>query len=517
MINVFSRKSKRFFSLIYFLISISLAANFFSLYGLYFKRTDIHFFLVVFYNALFCLAFIAMFLFHRIFFKQLNKSLKAMKIFKGNEQFLLSFLKIVKELNESTVKSEFKEVKNIISDISEILGKLSLKEEKTSEEEVIYNTILKIEELDENINLYFFQSISLIELLIKKITEIANNILIENKHIMNNILCPTYLSLEISNEWKKRIENVFDKSLSDTFKKITFIKEINESNSRLIKDTVDSFIEEQKNSSLFLLKQKEGLGEFFSHMEKFEQSIFSYIEEFYKEFEKIGNAIKNIESISETMKVVSLNMNIEASKTHGNKAFNILAKELHSLSEKTEKFAIEIEKGIKSSLSRIKEEKEKQLEELKKLHNLINISKSLTSEYDQNIQNLNSSLSKLIEKINENNERNKTLIFELFKSFQEVSITKEELNHKDFFITKKIEEISETLLSILKEKKLCLEEERNYNDKKRVLEELLTIISTSREKEFLKELYMKYLNEELKEKEIQDEKISKTEEGVILF
>jgi len=515
--NVFSKKAKTAFALFYSIISVTFVGEIFSLINLYFYKKDIYYFLVAFCSSIFALGFILIFVAHIAFFKQLSKNIEIMKVFQGNEKFILSFIKRVNELYSSTssaAEEEFQDIENILSDISGILGKLKISE--NTEENLVDDTFLKIEEIDENINLYFFQSISLIESLIKKTSEIARNLIVENKQILNNIICPTYTCLEISKEWKKKIEEVFEKSLNDTFKKITFIKEINESNSKLIKDTVDSFVQQQKNSSLFLLKQKQGLKEFFSHIEDVESKFFNYLEEYSKEFDKIGAIIKNIQNISETMKMVSLNMNIEASKTHGNKAFNILAKELHNLSQKTENFANEVEKEVKFSLIKMREEKEKQLIELEKLHELINISKSITSEYDENIQHLNKSLSELISKINENNERNKTLIFDLFKSFQEVSITKEELGHKDFFISKKIEEINTALLNLLEQKKLCVGEEQNYENRKKILHELLSIISTKREKEFLEELYIKYLNEKLEE-EISEEQISRNEEGIILF
>ncbi len=525
VLNVYSKKSRVFYSFIYIIILISLVLNFYSLFFLYLDRkSEVYYFLVFFYSALFSLAFLIMFIFHSFFFKQLNKTTRVMRIFKGNERFLISFIQRVNELytsvNElytSVNETQFQDVKNILSDISEILNKLSIKENQEGENIGDEDVLSQLEEIDESINMYFFQSISLIESLIRKTSEFASKVLVENKKILNDIICPTYISLEISKEWKERIEKIFNQSLSDTFKKITFIKDINESNSKLIKDTVDSFIEQQKNSSLFLIRHKKGLDKFFSHIENEEQKFFNYIEEYYKEFEKIASSVKNIESISETMKVVSLNMNIEASKTHGNKAFAILAKELQTLSERTEKFAKEIEKETKISLIKIREEKEKQIEELRKLNELINISKTITMEYDKNIQELNDSLTDLIKRITENNEKNKNLIFDLFKSFQEVSITREELVHKDSFITRKMKEIKDVLLNILEEKNICKEDEQSLDKRKAIFEELLSLITTKREKEFLKELYITYLNEELIDKEVFDEKISKSEEDVIIF
>lgn len=515
--ELYSKKNIRNSIIIFTLMIASLILSFLLIF---FHHLNPRFFLklLIATNILLCILVTSMIVNHISFFKELRKNATVINTFRMNEKFLLSFIKRINEIYASiTLSPELGEISSIVSDLGEILKKLHL--DTQTEDEVIEKSLLRFEEIDESLNMYFFQSITLIETLIKKTNEMTYNILNENMNILNNIICPTYISLEISKEWKTRIERMFEQNLNETFKKITYIKEINESNSKLIKDTIDNFLEQQKNSFLFLVKQEHDLNDLFSHMENIENNIINYINDYYKELETIDRTIRNIEEISESIKMVSLNMNIEASKTQGNKAFNILARELQSLSDKTEKFARQIEKEIKGATQRIRKEREKQTEDLSKLHELVGISRSLTEEYNESIQRINKSLDDLIKKINDNNERNKKLIFELFKSFQEVAITRDELNHKDIFITQKMEEINDMLLKILQEKQLCKEETKNYNERKRILESLSSIITTKREKEFLRELSIQYLNEELKEKdeEVPIPKPDKEDSSVIIF
>ena len=155
MLNVYNKKSRVFFSIVYVLISISVVANFFSFYSLYFNRkSDIYYFLIFFFSLLFCAAFLTMFIFHSLFFKQLSKTMKILEVFKGNEKFLISFIQRVNELYVSTSGEEFQEITNILSDISEILNKLRIKEKQ--EEDIVDKTFIKLEEIDENINMFFF-------------------------------------------------------------------------------------------------------------------------------------------------------------------------------------------------------------------------------------------------------------------------------------------------------------------------------------------------------------------------
>ncbi len=453
-----------------------------------------------------------MLLVHRKYIREIENIFKTFKIIGNNEKTFLLFLERLEKLYKDVKNRELKELFETLDNLKQSLTNL-LNFEKMNNIDLLEN----IEKIDENLNMYVLESLSLVETIIETNNQLMKELMEENKKILYNVICPIYFSMDIARDWKERVERIFDITLKNSLDKIQIVKSINEIDFAMINETISNFIEQQKKSELFLIQEKEGLDSFFSKIENIKSSFFEYMEKYYGEFKRISGVVKNIEEISGSIKIISLNMGIEASKTQGNKAFNVISRELQKLSLNADKLVKQILDEIKILLTDVEREKELLVSELKNLSELMNKSKAITMEYDENVKKINSVLESLIEDIKISNEKNKSLILDLFKSFQDIIIAKEELDHKDSFIARRIEKIVESIENLVKEKNVCGEDEHIKQKKIEIFNEIKSLITTGKEREFFEEIYKKFINEEYITENLKDKDLTGLDKDVILF
>ncbi|MDH7554311.1 MAG: hypothetical protein QHH74_11710 [Spirochaetota bacterium] len=92
-------------------------------------------------------------------------------------------------------------------------------------------------------------------------------------------------------------------------------------------------------------------------------------------------------------------------------------------------------------------------------------------------------------------------IFQQFEDIQKLVIIKEEISHRDMFHKHMLEKVNNVIQLLIRDHKVCQGFDCQYRiDSFKLIEGLIT---TADEREFLKQLYKKYLNKELEEEEHQ--------------
>ena len=162
-------------------------------------------------------------------------------------------------------------------------------------------------------------------------------------------------------------------------------------------------------------------------------------------------------------------------------------------------------KMLSPLLEELKEENTLKIEDL---NNFIDIYKNLAIEYDTNIKEIEISLNKFIDNVKTSNEENRNLIFSIFYDIQRVSIIKEQVDHKDKFLSNGLEEILNYYTILLqKEDLLNITEDKKREIYKNLLDKIRSFVSTKEERNYLNELYKKYLDIEIDDGEFKDKDI----------
>ncbi|OHD07431.1 MAG: hypothetical protein A2Y41_01450 [Spirochaetes bacterium GWB1_36_13] len=138
------------------------------------------------------------------------------------------------------------------------------------------------------------------------------------------------------------------------FKEISnFSFEINKDIEKVMQSLMD---ENQHDTLAYIIKQAHQVITDFEMFFKNINNLKSLSDEFItKTGEKLNNIASmanSIEKIASTMKVISLNVNIEAAKTSGNdaKGFLVLGKDLKEFADKTMKFAQDVKTKVKDAI-----------------------------------------------------------------------------------------------------------------------------------------------------------------------
>ncbi|HPP05216.1 MAG TPA: hypothetical protein PK351_10380 [Spirochaetota bacterium] len=349
--------------------------------------------------------------------------------------------------------------------------------------------------------------LSIFEDVIKKSIEYKKRIIKQNEDLVNIFIYPVTYSIDITRDWKEHFEKIFDKMLNQNLIQLEIIKKINEDDLIIINDILENFKTQHEKSSLYSIKYREGLPAFFNKVDDVKNVFIDSLTKYAKNFEKISNITENINSISEKIRMISLNLSIEASKS-SNKSFMIIGKELQKLSLDTQQFIKKMKEEFNSSFKQLEELKEENTLKIEDLNNFIDIYKNLAIEYDTNIKEIEISLNKFIDNVKTSNEENRNLIFSIFYDIQRVSIIKEQVDHKDKFLSNGLEEILNYYTILLqKEDLLNITEDKKREIYKNLLDKIRSFVSTKEERNYLNELYKKYLDIEIDDGEFKDKDI----------
>ncbi|HOV38664.1 MAG TPA: hypothetical protein PLG79_08080 [Spirochaetales bacterium] len=325
-------------------------------------------------------------------------------------------------------------------------------------------------------------------------------------------LCSIHLPIDITSDWSSRIEKSWDSLSTETLESLSHIKDMQDSSSRFIEEMVKQFQIQQDSHKTYAETYQNSLKQYFDRVE----GICSYyIRDLDSTTVQISNTFSlfnQIADIVERIKLISLNMSIEASKVKGTGAFSLLARELRRLAEHTEESIKNITQRIEGTLREVEASKEKQIHEFGDMMGIIEHFKEISLQYDETTATLTQYIQKAITQIEDNQQQEKTILMQFFKNMQDIAIQKEELNHIILYQHSFLRRANEIVQHFVRDTQICRGEA--CPDREEALKQLAALITTNTERIFLKELYRSLLGRELEESR---EPMHATDEGIVLF
>lgn len=325
-------------------------------------------------------------------------------------------------------------------------------------------------------------------------------------------LCSIHLPIDITTDWSSRIEKSWDNLSTETLESLSHIKEMQDSSSRFIEEMVKQFRIQHDSYKTYTETYQNSLKQYFDRVEGIRSFYVRDLDATTVQIRNTFALFNQISDIVERIKLISLNMSIEASKVKGTGAFSLLARELRRLAEYTEESIKNITQKIEGTLTQVDANKEKQIHEFGNIMEIIEHFKEISLQYDETTAELTQYIQKAITQIEENQQQEKTILMQFFKNLQDIAIQKEELNHIILYQHSFLRRANEIVQHFVRDSQICRGEA--CPDREEALKELAALITTNTERIFLKELYRNFLGRELEESR---EPVHATDEGIVLF
>ncbi len=229
---------------------------------------------------------------------------------------------------------------------------------------------------------------------------------------------------------------------------------------------------------------------FTKFVNQFNQANLKFIESISSDYEKNLIILKNIQEISEKIKILSLNLSIEASRTSSNKVFDVLAEELQSFSERIQNFSNKIKEEILQTNNKIHEESQSQLKQLSVMNQQTEEMAQLQQEIFNIFENFKLTNQYLIFHSKDILEKSETSLREFLNAYQNLKVIEE--SFKNFFNTfdAKHKNLEDTLVSITK--LLYRDESMLKTILEEIIKEFASSIKTEKELKILLEICDSY-------------------------
>jgi len=309
-----------------------------------------------------------------------------------------------------------------------------------------------------------------------------------------NELCPVHIPVDISGRWDALIDREWGKVNKDALDNLNTIKLMNDQNQEFISEVIKEFGEQQNTFTSFSQKYRVNMEEYTRKAETAKRAVLDELANSSKKIEDTFAQFIQIEDITEKIKMISLNLSIEASKVRGSESFSFLARELRRLAQSTEETIKGISVSIKETVVSMKNSREDQVRDLTTMDSILQEFEKLLKEYDDASEKLHSYMRRAIDRINTNQEEQKTILLNFFKTLQQIAITKEELEHKLEYYGVFLKLTNEYVQKALRTEKQCLG--TACPQRKVFLEELSKIANTDEERRMVNDLFKELLDED---------------------
>ena len=249
-------------------------------------------------------------------------------------------------------------------------------------------------------------------------------------------------------------------------------------------------------------------------LDKFKSSMDFY----YNELNEIVQLFQEVEEVFSKMKVFSLNLGIEATKSQ-NKALKVIAEEFQKMVKVIEQMNVNISNRVSKSISFASINKNEVMQQIEEFANFINLSIEIKRENEKVQRDLQSAFYEIMNEINRIQEENKKDVFDFFKIAQEININLEIVGHLyelfDVFVFDKTEKVHNNIGGKLG---LCANEDEKMEVYRSILGMIEAKATTQMEKHMIQELYKKYQVKPLSDSSTKSEEVfHSSEDGVILF
>lgn len=320
------------------------------------------------------------------------------------------------------------------------------------------------------------------------------------------------LSLNTNNYTEGMVRNLFEK-----FKSIsTFSDNISQSS----KETINSFIDINNTEGLaFISEETKGIVEkiehFFTVISDLQKISGDFLESSFSQLEEIEETTNKINSIAGKIKLISINVRIEAARL-GSKSggFKVLGKEINDFAEVTSKIALETNTKINQTIASVNILKDDYLQEMNEvILNMENIKKNI-EPFEMILRNAFEKIKVVVEDLNNFSGDISTLIKETVGNFQQYDLISQEIKNVVLYMNELMSFFNNLTQDLRIESTLSEEERRIILDY--VINGFKGLIKTKNEAQII-EKYEKEYGVEKKQKPIEEEEIGEFEDGTILF
>uniref|UniRef100_A0A7C3IJS0 Uncharacterized protein n=1 Tax=Gracilinema caldarium TaxID=215591 RepID=A0A7C3IJS0_9SPIR len=307
-------------------------------------------------------------------------------------------------------------------------------------------------------------------------------------------LCPVHVPVDISGRWNALIDREWDKVNKDALDNLNTIKLMNDQNQEFISEVIKEFGEQQNTFTSFSQKYRVNMEEYARNAETAKKAVLDELDHSSQKIEDTFAQFIQVEDITEKIKMISLNLSIEASKVRGSESFSFLARELRRLAQSTEETIKGISTSIKDTVVSMKHSREDQVRDLTTMDSILQEFEKLLKEYDDASGKLHTYMRRAIDRININQEDQKTILLNFFKTLQQIAITKEELEHKVQYYEIFVRQTNEYVQKVLRSDKQC--RGTACPQRRAVMDELAKIANTDEERRMVNELFKELLGED---------------------
>ena len=310
-------------------------------------------------------------------------------------------------------------------------------------------------------------------------------------------LCCVRLPLDIGPQWDAMIEKDWSLISSETLESLNKMKIMNEQNQEFVQQVVKEFGVQQDNFAEFSETYSKGITDYAKKVGFIKSSFFEDIEASSSRIEETFAKFGEVTEITERIKMISLNMSIEASKVRGSEAFYLLARELRKLAVDTEETLRGITMIIQATIESMRASKEKQIREFMVMDTTIQQFINTLENYKLTSAKLAEFIQKAINQIDGNQSSQRSILLDFFKNLQRIAIIKEEFEHRIQFDSIMLAKTNEVIEQLVRKDRVCGNDA--CSGRRWLLEELAAIANTDEERKFVNELFKTLLNEDREE------------------
>jgi methyl-accepting chemotaxis protein len=258
-----------------------------------------------------------------------------------------------------------------------------------------------------------------------------------------------------------------------------------------IQNTMTDLMDEEKEDSLaFIIKKAhqilEDFEEFFRNMEKLKTVSNNFVDTSIEKLNGISDIAASIEEIAETIKVISLNVSIEAANTGSTgKGFQVLARDLREFAHKTRQFALDVKTRVRDTIDTTKNMKDDYIQNMNNVYRYVEDMKASIVSFETIIVSSFDKIKGIIDTLRTFSTKISDGIKEIVGRLQYYDITSQEVEHLGQFI-EKIFKISSSRLHEFKIEEI-LDDTTRQDIKKDILKTIEQIITTKNEREIYEE------------------------------
>ena len=307
-------------------------------------------------------------------------------------------------------------------------------------------------------------------------------------------LCSVHLPVDLTPRWNAMIESNWSVVSKEALVSLDKIKSMNDQNQEFIQDLEKEFGIQQDNFIEFSEIYSKNITDYARKAGIIRTSFMQSIESSSSRIEETFASFGKVVEIIERIKMISLNMSIEASKVRGSDAFYFLARELRKLATDTEETLSGITMIIQTTLETMHTSKDKQTKEFMAMDEVVQQFEKTLDNYKQTSSKLAEFIQKAIYQIDKNQESQRLILLEFFKNLQRIAIVKEEFEHRIKFESIILDKVNNVIYNLVRKDKPCAGTDCAY--RREALEALAKIANTDAERQFVNELFKEYLNED---------------------